>query len=157
MNLERIAPIVFALVAACALVIAPGDAAAKGQVQLHLVVIEASKAGETARPDAVAPKVFEQIKEFGYPSVRVVDSLDATVEDEASISLQISPNPGDERAKQMLKVTVIDKKADVTKLKIALPSMKFSAETEHKKGGTILVAARKTKDGALFLAVTPKP
>jgi hypothetical protein len=57
----------------------------------------------------------------------------------------------------MLTVKVLDVQSETIKLRVAIPDFKFSADTTHKKGGTILVAHKRGADEALFLAVTPRP
>ena len=57
-----------------------------------------------------------------------------------------------------LKVTVldVDVKNDAVKLEVSIPEFDFKTTTNHKKGGRLMVAHKRSKDSALFLAVTPK-
>ncbi|MEQ9499958.1 MAG: hypothetical protein RIT81_23980 [Deltaproteobacteria bacterium] len=154
MHLGTLAPV--ALVALTT-VAAESNAHAAGKVELEVVVIEASKTGKSPAPEGVSAKVVKELKSFGFNTIRVSDRITASVENEASVSVEFRPKPNEKKKRQMLKVTVLEKKKEVTRLKIALPSIPFSAETEHKKGGTFLVAVKGKNADAVFLAVTPKP
>lgn len=134
----------------------PSAAPAKdGPVQVHILVIEASKKGSGYDPKLDTAKLSSQIKDAGFPKATVLDALQASVEPDAQVSLQIRGMPEKSR---MLTVKVLEVQADDTiRLRLAIPEFKFSADTTHKKGGTILVAHKRGPDEALFLAVTPHP
>lgn len=126
-----------------------------GPVQVDILVIEASKKGSGYDPKLDAAKLSGQLKDAGFPKATVLDALQATVEPDAQVSLQIRGMPEKSR---MLTVKVLEVQADGTiRLRLAMPDFKFSADTTHKKGGTILVAHKRGADEALFLAVTPHP
>lgn len=157
MRLGRLAPFVFALFAFVAgPFVAVGAASAGEKVEIDVIVIEATKTAKTPPPKGLAKPIVDQIKGFGFTSIRIADRLTAHIEKQGSVSLEFKPKGETNKERQMLKVTMLSKKADVTKLEVALPSLDFSARTEHKKGGTFLVAAPAAKDSKLFLAVTPK-
>jgi hypothetical protein len=119
-------------------------------VLLHILVIEADK-----KSDHLDKKV-EQYKAAmpGFKGAKLLDELSATAEEGASVSLEIMRQNGKSR---LLRVTVQDVTPDKTvKLRIAIDQMKFSADTTHKNGGTLVIHHPLSKDKALFLAVTPR-
>jgi hypothetical protein len=130
----------------------PAAVLEKVPVQLHILVIEADKKSD--RID----KAIELYKPAmpGYRGGKLLDELNASAEEGASVSLEIMRQNGKSR---LLRVTV----EDVTpppekniKLRVAIDALKFNAETTHKNGATLLIHHPLSKDKALFLAVTPK-
>jgi hypothetical protein len=138
----------------CALVasMALGDTpqAQKIPVKLHILVMEADK-----RSDHLDKKLapFKDAMP-GFKGARLLDELDASAEEGASVSLEIMKKNGKSR---LLRVTVDDVTPEnAIKLKIAVDELKFSTHTTHKNGATLLIQHPLSKEKALFLAVTPR-
>lgn len=142
---------VFALLA----LLAPRPAAAGPEVRIGIVVIEAAKSG--GKPDARLKqlKLAGKVQDLGYPSARVMDELRTKVGLDSSVTLEILGKSGKPRT---LKVKVLEAnpKTQKVRLKIAIPELRFETTTEHVEGGTFMVAHKRPKNRALFLAVTPK-
>jgi hypothetical protein len=120
-------------------------------VKIHILVIEADKKAEHF------DKRLEPFRKAmpGYKGAKLLDELDASAEEGASVSLEILRQSGKSR---LLRVTVQDV-GDTTKtvkLKVAIDALKFSTVTTHKNGATLVVGHPLSGDKALFLAVTPK-
>ena len=128
---------------------------AQPTVAVSIVVIEASKAtkGMDKRLDEL--KLTATLADYGYTQAKVMDELETQVALDASVSLEILKQGGQARN---LKVTVlqVDAKNDTVKLEVSIPEFEFKTTTSHKKGGRLMVAHKRGKDTALFLAVTPK-
>ena len=121
---------------------------AQEPVNIRVQVIEGTNKSTEQDPRIASLKTAI----VGYTGAKLLDELEVKVEPKASISLEILGRS------QILKVTVLDVDKDGTvKLRVAIDSFKFSANTTHKKNNATVVLAHKTgPDTALFLAVTPK-
>ncbi len=98
-------------------------------------------------------KLTKQITTAGFKSAKISDSLSTTVEVDSSVTVEVlaSPKP------RLLKVRVNEVTAKKTiRLTVGIKAFNFEIDTEHKNGGTIVVAHPQGPDAALFLAVTPK-
>ena len=133
----------------------PVSAQSAGQsVAVDITVVRAfRKAGKMDAGLKSQPKLKKQIETAGFKSAKISDALNTTVAVGASVSVEVlaSPKP------RLLKVRV--KKVTAAKtiqLTVGIKAFKFEIDTEHKNGGTIVVAHPQGPDEALFLAVTPK-
>lgn len=144
------------LVGLClALGLAPGLARAQAPVQVQIVVIEATKrAGQPMDPALKARKLAAQLEALGYTGAKISDQLNAKVGVRARVSLSMFEGTPRERK---LTVAVREVGEDGTiRLQITLDKPVVKLKTDHKNGGTALVAHPSSKEAALFLAITPK-
>jgi hypothetical protein len=119
-------------------------------VRIHILVIEGDKKSDHF------DKKLEALRKAmpGYKGAKLLDELDASAEEGASVSLEILRQSGKSR---LLRVTVQDVTPEKSvKLKVAIDALKFSTVTTHKNGATLVVRHPLSADKALFLAVTPK-
>jgi len=130
-------------------------ATAQDSVGVNIVVIEAAKSGQGIDKRIQELKLNGPIEDAGYTQAKVMDELETQVARESSVTLEILKKGGKARN---LKVTVldVDVKNDAVKLEVSIPEFDFKTTTNHKKGGRLMVAHKRSKDSALFLAVTPK-
>jgi hypothetical protein len=147
-----------ALLGLALLVVALGAAPrawAQQTVGVSIVVIEATRSGGGVDKRLQELKLTGPIEDAGFTQAKVMDELETQVALEASVTLEILKKGGQART---LKVTVLDVDAnnDVVKLEVSIPEFEFKTTTNHKKGGRLVVAHKRGKDTALFLAVTPK-
>jgi hypothetical protein len=126
---------------------------APSAVGVHLLAIEASKEQRGFDEPLRAAGLAAKIEELGYVGAKLADELRTSVEPDASVSLELFAKSA---KKRMLTVKVLEVKPDEVRLHVAIPELKFGAETVHRKGGTFLVAHKLDAATALFLAVTPK-
>lgn len=120
------------------------------QVQIHILVIEGDKTSSDFE------KSLERWRNAmpGYTGAKLVDELNATVEEDSSVSLEILRRSGTPR---LLRVTVRKIEPDHTvKLRVAIDALKLSTDTTHKNGATLVVGNPLSGTRALFLAITPK-
>lgn len=122
------------------------------KVRVEILVIEASKSLKSFDPKIEA-KLAKVIQEHGHTGAQVLDELTSNeVAQGESVSLEILRKS--EKAR-MLKVTVLEVKPELVRLRVGIREFKFKTETKHLKGGTIMVAFK--GDGkTMYLAVTPK-
>ena len=132
--------------------VATAEAAPK--VAVKIIVIEAKKSGSLSKR-LKALHLQEKLADYGYKGGRVLDELATSVEPKSSVTLYMKDEAGKQRS---LKVTVLEanKKADVVRLRIQAPELNFDGKTNHKKGGTLLLAKKRNPTTAWFFAVTPK-
>lgn len=119
-------------------------------VEIHIVVIEGDKRSSDfdLRLDALRAAMP------GYSGAKLLDELSASAVEGSSVSLEILRESG---APRLLRVTVRKLEPDGTvKLRVAIDAFKFSADTTHKNGATLVVRCPLSDPKALFLAVTPK-
>lgn len=128
---------------------------AQPTVTVSIVVIEASKAAKGIDKRLVELKLTGPLEDAGYTQAKVMDELETQVAPEASVTLEILKKGGQARNLKV-KVLEIDAKNDTVKLEVSIPEFEFKTTTSHKKGGRLMVAHKRGKDIAVFLAVTPK-
>ncbi len=144
------------LAMAFGLLVQVAPAVAGEPVAINIVVIEASRSGKSLDPRLTALKLHKSLKVMGFKSTEVMDELNTKVELGSSVSLQMLGKSGKARNLRV-KVLAIDLKAKIVTLNVSVPEFTFKTDTEHKNGGTLMVAIpRKDDKKTIFLAVTPK-
>ena len=127
-------------------------AAAAQSVAVDILVVQASRrSGSMDAKLKKQVKLTKQMEVAGFKSAKVTDSLNTKVEVGASVALQVLRAP-----KRLLKVSVKEVSNGTIKLTVGIKALQFEIDTEHKNGGTFVVAHPQGKEDALFLAVTPK-
>jgi hypothetical protein len=149
--LDRAAPFLLAL---AVVLLLPLEAFAA--VGLDILVIEAKKSGKPNMPAKLTKmKLDDDLKDLGYRSAKLLDQLDATVEDDGAVTLEMATPYS--KKKEEIRVKVLDRSEKVIKLRVELPSLKFKADTSHTNGAALLLVPRRTKASALILAIRPRP
>ncbi|MEL7367573.1 MAG: hypothetical protein AAFN74_01580 [Myxococcota bacterium] len=120
------------------------------EIQVVLASREAGKIDEKLQKHQ---KLMKQLKTAGFQSAQLSDELTASVQVGSQVSLEAKTKP----EPRMLKVKVkeVTKEKEIS-LHVAIEALKFKIDTQHKNGGTIVLAHRQDEKTALFLAVTPK-
>jgi hypothetical protein len=119
-------------------------------VSVNILVIE----GDSKKGD-FDPRL-EKLKNAlpGVKGAKVLDELKTKSEEGSSVSLEIMRQSGDAR---LLKVMVRKVEPDGSiRLRLVIEALKFSIDTKHENGATIVVRHPLSEDKSLFLAVTPK-
>lgn len=131
----------------------PASDPASAKVRVQIVAIEAER-GRVAMDKALKQsKVAAQLEAMGYTAAKVADTLDADVSVKGRVVLHLFEKTPKERALTVALEEVTP--SGTVRLAIDLDKPAVKLKTEHKKGGTALVAQPTSKQTALFLAVTP--
>lgn len=136
------------------LAFAPSAALAAPEVNVGIVVIEASKQGKAVDARVKALKLGERLAEYGFTNAKVHDELTAKVALGSTVSLEFMGSKA--KRGRMLKVKVLEAKKSMVKLQLAVPDIEFETTTKHKDSGTIMLALPKGKTSRLFLAISPR-
>ena len=151
----RVKKLWFALAATtmALLLLSVGQAYAAPKVSVDIAVIEASRTGTKVDPRVSALKLHKKLAQYGFTSAKVMDELSAKVDLGSSVSLEFMQKNGKGR---MLQVKVLEAAKALVRLQVTVPDIKFSTKTEHKNGGTFMLALPGRQAKRLFLAVNPK-
>ncbi|MCB9653432.1 MAG: hypothetical protein H6729_04770 [Deltaproteobacteria bacterium] len=132
----------------------PTHAPASNGVNLHILVIEASKREGTF--DArIRGNVRKHLEDVGYTGARVMDELSTqAVSEGARVQLEIL-SMGKPRSAQHLRVTALSVSQSEVRLRVEIPEFRFDTSTRQKPDTTVALAFKTPEGSQLYLAVTP--